>query len=165
MKFYKGAKNMRERKFKVGDRVIYDPTSLSEWGTGTVKGYDNSYGFVIVEFDEPKEGLHDCYGVCKPQQGWLCIEDFLKLVAEPVGDVQEPIKDMVNHPDHYTAGGIETIDFIQAKLSPEAFEGYLAGNILKYITRYNHKNGVEDLKKAQWYLNKLVGVKDNVQEV
>lgn len=67
-------------------------------------------------------------------------------------------KDMVNHPDHYTVGGIETIDFIEAKLSPEAFKGYLTGNILKYITRYNHKNGVEDLKKAQWYLNRLIGV-------
>jgi hypothetical protein len=64
--------------------------------------------------------------------------------------------DPVNHPEHYTTGGIETIDFMKAKLSPEGFEGYLAGNVMKYITRYRHKNGLEDLKKARWYLNRLV---------
>jgi hypothetical protein len=54
-------------------------------------------------------------------------------------------------PDHYKTGGIETIDIIRAKLSKEAFEGYCAGNIIKYITRYNHKNGIEDVKKASVY--------------
>lgn len=66
-----------------------------------------------------------------------------------------PVNDPVN-PNHYKTGGIETIEFMQAKLSPEAFEGYLAGNVIKYITRYRHKNGVEDLKKGQWYLNRLI---------
>jgi len=63
--------------------------------------------------------------------------------------------DRIN-PDHYKTGGIETIEFIKAKLSPEAFQGYLTGNIFKYVSRYNHKNGLEDLKKAQWYLNRLI---------
>ena len=63
-------------------------------------------------------------------------------------------KDVVHHPDHYTDGGIETIDFIRAKLSSEAFEGYCIGNVLKYLSRYNKKNtsGVEDLQKAEVYL-------------
>ena len=64
--------------------------------------------------------------------------------------------DMVNHPPHYTAGGIETIDFIQAKLTPEEFRGYLRGNILKYSSRAGLKGDAdEDLGKMVWYANKL----------
>lgn len=68
------------------------------------------------------------------------------------------MNDIVNHPQHYTHGGIETIDYLQAKMTQEQFEGYLLGNILKYVSRYPHKNGVEDLKKAEWYIDKLIGV-------
>lgn len=64
-------------------------------------------------------------------------------------------KDNIN-PDHYTIGGIETIDYLQAKLSKEQFRGYLLGNIIKYMSRYQYKNGVEDVKKSQWYMNKLL---------
>jgi hypothetical protein len=70
--------------------------------------------------------------------------------------------DNVNHPQHYTQGGIETIDYLQAKLSHDEFVGYLKGNILKYVSRANMKNGAEDYKKAQWYVNKLVEVIENV---
>lgn len=70
-------------------------------------------------------------------------------------------QDMVNHPKHYTKGGIETIDFMKAKLSPEGYQGYLAGNVIKYITRYPDKNGLEDLKKAQTYLNWLIRELEN----
>ncbi|OUM85712.1 MAG: hypothetical protein BAA01_09345 [Bacillus thermozeamaize] len=63
---------------------------------------------------------------------------------------------MINRPAHYVAGGIETIEFIKAKLTPEQFEGYLAGNVLKYLSRYRHKNGLEDLRKAGWYLTRLI---------
>mgnify|MGYP003113671503 FL=1 len=64
--------------------------------------------------------------------------------------------DMVNSPPHYNSGNIECIDAIQESMSSEAFRGYLKGNIQKYIWRYENKKGVEDLKKAQWYLNKLI---------
>ena len=70
---------------------------------------------------------------------------------EPEADV-----DMVNHPPHYTAGGIETIDFIQAKLTPEEFRGYLRGNILKYSSRAGLKgDAMQDIDKMVWYANKL----------
>jgi hypothetical protein len=70
--------------------------------------------------------------------------------------MEEPKADMVNHPPHYTAGGIETIDFIQAKLTPEEFRGYLRGNILKYSSRAGLKGDAgEDLSKMVWYANKL----------
>ena len=66
-------------------------------------------------------------------------------------------EDMVNHPVHYNKAGIETIDALGAATN-EGFKYYLQGNILKYIWRYEYKNGVEDLEKAQWYLNKLIEV-------
>jgi len=55
------------------------------------------------------------------------------------------------NPPHYQQGNIEVIDFIlDQKFS------YLEGNIIKYVSRYKYKNGLEDLKKAQWYLEKLI---------
>ena len=63
--------------------------------------------------------------------------------------------DNVNSPRHYTAGDIEVIDYIQDNLQG-GFESYCIGSILKYISRYKNKNGIEDLKKARWYLNKVI---------
>ena len=63
--------------------------------------------------------------------------------------------DMVNSPPHYNAGGIECIEAIEASMSKEAFRGYLKGNMLKYIWRYENKGGKEDLDKANWYLTRL----------
>jgi len=60
--------------------------------------------------------------------------------------------DLVNHPAHYTTGGIETIDFIEAKKL-----NYNLGNVVKYLTRADHKgNKLEDLRKAQWYLTREI---------
>lgn len=67
--------------------------------------------------------------------------------------------DMVNSPPHYNQAGIECIDAIQAA-TDEGYEYYLQGNIMKYVWRYRYKNGIEDLKKAQWYLNKLIEEKN-----
>ncbi len=65
------------------------------------------------------------------------------------------VNDKIN-PNHYKQGGIETIDFMKAKMSKEQFHGYLLGNVYKYTSRYQYKNGLEDLEKARWYLNKLI---------
>ena len=75
-------------------------------------------------------------------------------------DYVEINPEAVNHPKHYNNGKVETIDAIEAALGPEGFEGFLAGNCLKYISRYKHKSGTEDLRKAEWYLNKLLEFKD-----
>lgn len=64
--------------------------------------------------------------------------------------------DNVNHPNHYKTGKTECIVAMEEMLSTEEFIGYLRGNIYKYTYRYKDKNGIEDLKKAQWYLNKLI---------
>jgi len=68
-------------------------------------------------------------------------------------------KDVVNHPPHSNQAGAECIHAIEAATG-EGFEYYLQGNILKYLWRYPYKNGIEDLKKAQWYLNKLIEIKE-----
>ena len=68
-------------------------------------------------------------------------------------------EDMVNHPPHYNQRGIECIDAIRAS-TREGYEFYLQGVILKYLWRYRYKGKpVEDLKKAEWYLNKLIEIK------
>lgn len=67
-------------------------------------------------------------------------------------------QDMVNTPPHYISEkGIETIDVIEAFTADlKGIEATDTGNIIKYICRWKHKNGLEDLKKAQWYLNHLI---------
>lgn len=66
--------------------------------------------------------------------------------------------DVVNQPKHYKRYKLETIDNIQNSMTQYEFIGYLKGNIKKYLDRYQDKNGVQDLKKARWYLNKLIEV-------
>ena len=59
-------------------------------------------------------------------------------------------KELVNHPSHYNQG-IEVINFIESHKMD-----FNEGNVIKYVTRYKHKNGLEDLKKARWYLDRLI---------
>lgn len=69
------------------------------------------------------------------------------------------MEDIINNPKHHTAGGIETIDFMAAKLSRSEFVGYLKGNIIKYLARANFKGKHdEDLQKAKWYQDKLSSI-------
>jgi hypothetical protein len=84
--------------------------------------------------------------------------DYMRMMAEKETAMNDD--DMVNHPKHYNESGIECIDALQAMLG-KGFNEYLQGNIAKYLWRYKYKNGIEDLKKAQWYLNKLIEVYDD----
>lgn len=70
-------------------------------------------------------------------------------------------QDMVNHPPHYTVGGIECIEAIEAQLTSEEYRGYLKGNIVKYIWRERNKGNIQSLKKAQWYLDRLIGFSES----
>ncbi len=70
------------------------------------------------------------------------------------------VGDMVNSPPHYNQAGVECIDAIRAA-TDEGYQYYLQGNIIKYLWRYRYKNGTEDLKKAQWYLEKLIEEKNH----
>lgn len=81
------------------------------------------------------------------------------MLSDVSGDLFDPIElriDKVNSPSHYNSGDIEAIDAIEAQLSKEEYQGFLRGNCVKYLWRWKHKGGVEDLEKTQWYLNKLI---------
>ena len=80
-------------------------------------------------------------------------EELERIGKEAYGNL-----DMVNEPPHYNQAGIECIDAIQAALTPEEFRGYCKGNNLKYTWREQYKNKIEDLRKAAWYLDKLLKV-------
>jgi hypothetical protein len=70
----------------------------------------------------------------------------------------------VENPDHYNTGSIEAIEAIKASMPPEQFFGYLKGNVMKYLWRYDYKEKpIEDLRKADWYLNRLIDalIEDN----
>ena len=64
--------------------------------------------------------------------------------------------DPVEQPDHYNEGAIEAIEAIKASMHPQEYKGYLKGNCLKYLWRYEYKNGIEDLRKARVYLDWLI---------
>jgi len=64
--------------------------------------------------------------------------------------------DNVNHPSHYTQGAVECIEAIKASMTRQEYIGYLKGCQMKYVWRYRKKGGVEDLKKARWYLDRLI---------
>jgi len=87
-------------------------------------------------------------------------EEHMKYLEEmeQAGKMAYGGVDLVNNPPHYNQTGIECVEAIAAA-TDDRFEYYLQGNILKYLWRYRYKNGIEDLKKAQWYLNKLIEIK------
>ena len=70
---------------------------------------------------------------------------------------KEPDIDMVNHPSHYTQGGVECIDALKAAtVSKTGIEAVCTANAIKYLWRYEEKNGIEDVKKARWYIDRLI---------
>jgi hypothetical protein len=85
------------------------------------------------------------------------LEAMMLSASKPKRIKTKLLDDPVNSPAHYTVGGIETIDYIKAKLSPEEFIGYLKGNVIKYTSRAGKKQDtIQDLEKAQWYMNRQI---------
>ena len=113
------------------------------------------------------------------RKGIECVQDIDRILYDGCGNIidilpKEPGEsfnscrarngfDMVNHPKHYKAkNGMEVIDVIEAfTANLEGYEATHTGNVIKYICRWKEKNGLEDLKKAQWYLNRLI---KNIEE-
>ena len=90
-------------------------------------------------------------------------ESLMKVYVEMTEEeldayiVDDEEEDVVNNPSHYNTGNIECIEAIEESMTPEAYKGYLKGNCMKYLWRYDYKGKpVEDLEKAQWYLAKLL---------
>ena len=118
--------------------------------------FENPFG-VCMLFDRRCNSL-DCSR--KNMVGWI-------PPASTIDKEQEKMSDNVNHPSHYTQGGIECIEAIKAAtVGLEGIEAVCTGNAIKYIWRWKQKNGAEDLRKAIWYINKLIEEKEdkNVSE-
>lgn len=83
----------------------------------------------------------------------------IEIIRKPF-DFDTSVADVVNHPSHYTNGKVECIDAIEsATVGKTGIEAVCVAKVIKYLWRYEDKNGLEDIKKAQWYLNKLIEVK------
>ena len=84
--------------------------------------------------------------------------DECKIVDKEEKHKNEP--DLVNHPSHYETGKFECIDVMEEALGRDVVKGFCIGNAFKYLYRAKRKNGLEDLKKAQWYLNRVISMED-----
>lgn len=115
------------------------PDSGCRWNDLSVESIEDCYHFLIAE------GL-----IGKPEQPEI---NFVKVERN---DEVDPTNDAVQHPSHYTHGGIECIDAIRASMTADGFCDYCKGNIIKYIWRWRDKGGVEDLRKASVYLDWLI---------
>jgi hypothetical protein len=125
--------------------------------------YENMIGeeFDVVQtFDEYEDysltHKAKAYEVILDEEGpAYIIADDCEVVDE---ESNVPSPNMVESPPHYNSGKYEVIDIIEDSLRdiPGGFEAYMVGNIEKYVMRYRHKNGVEDLKKSRWYLDRLI---------
>ena len=86
--------------------------------------------------------------------------------TDHIANVSRQLNDNVNSPSHYNSGAVECIDAIEAMLSPEEYTGYLRGNSLKYRWRFRYKGKpVEDLRKANWYEDRLLKVMEDNKNV
>jgi hypothetical protein len=130
---------MSEAKFMVGDWVRV---------TATGSGMFQDVGEIVAINDYISLPHH-----VKTDDGvssWFRADEL-----EPITWNESLTTDNVNHPPHYNQGGIECIEAIKAALG-DGFADYLRGNVMKYLWRCDHKGGVEDLKKAAWYLDRAI---------
>ncbi|WP_418371858.1 DUF3310 domain-containing protein [Agathobaculum butyriciproducens] len=97
--------------------------------------------------------VEDAYALCHAASHTDNTPDIREVVEKYGEDAKA---DPVNRPAHYTSGGIECIDAMQAAFGDEAVKDFCLCNAFKYLWRHRQKNGVEDLKKARWYLNRLI---------
>lgn len=110
------------------------------------KLYGNGGNCATFAIQNPKETAR--------LMGFEVVEDDTSSIAEVVEKYGEDVA--VNRPAHYTSGGIECIDAMQAAFGDEAVKDFCLCNAFKYLWRHRQKNGVEDLKKCRWYLNRLI---------
>jgi hypothetical protein len=141
-----------------GDKLtefgVKDDESLKELLTRTIKGVDIYHLY--------KAGKFEHYDTVDELMSHL----HTPAEAEPEVDPRALESDSVNHPPHYTKGGIECIDAIDAAVAnkPGGEAPYVA-NVIKYVWRYNDKGGVESLRKARWYLDRLISKLETTPEV
>lgn len=165
----KGAKMMSDAILCIS--ALENGDDIQECIAKVVSCFNVSIEFVVAAVNSHRNGGHAC-GECKNFGNKLPLKCAYRGVNHTACDdfeQREPIAaqifkaqnhDAVNHPNHYCKGGVECLDAIKADLG-DKYEGFLAGNVLKYVYRYPDKNGVEDCKKARFYLDKLIEVLSN----
>lgn len=125
--------------------ALEHPDRIGECYDGGCQGCPCHYGY------EDKAEV-ECFHKCEDCWNREIPEDV------PMSDPTLTVSDPVNHPAHYTNGGIECIDAIASALSAhtDPMDAFLTGQVLKYMWRWPLKNGKEDLEKARFYLNRLI---------
>ena len=116
----------------------------------------------LVKFCDECHGCNICL-LEKFSGGVMCdfdewSDDKLAIAYDHVyKNMDENVPDMVNHPQHYTQGGIECIDALKAAtVGKRGIEAVCVANVIKYLWRYEEKNGIEDVRKAKWYIEHLL---------
>ena len=116
----------------------------------------------LVKFCDECHGCNICL-LEKFSGGVMCdfdewSDDKLAIAYDHVyKNMDENVPDMVNHPQHYTQGGIECIDALKAAtVGKRGIEAVCVANVIKYLWRYEEKNGIEDVCKAKWYIERLL---------
>ena len=149
----------------INDATPQDWDRVRETGEPTFEEYQKRLNFSWVHdgtkptpqtaYKEDVDLFGDCWDVKK-----LTVDEQMKVYLDMADAELNPFddeEDVVNNPNHYNNGSIECIEGIQASMSEEAFNGYLKGNCMKYLWRYDYKGKpVEDLQKAQWYIAELI---------
>ena len=131
-----------------------DNCKLKELYDSDVDKYTDGYGCTFEDMND--DMLIECYNWYKELGSATCEN------VEGECCNKEPDGDMVNHPSHYTQGGIECIDAIKAAtVSKTGIEAVCTANAIKYLWRYEEKNGIEDVKKARWYIDRLIKELEN----
>lgn len=114
-----------------------------------------SVGELMTKLHITRQYAYNLMSMARKQQKITWVPQVSTPPAAPA-PAPAPVVDVVNHPPHYKVGGIETIDFIEAKGL-----NYHLGNVVKYITRADHKGDrLENLKKAQWYLTREIAASE-----
>lgn len=157
---------MAEFKYVKGSASDFE--GAPDWATHKIQGSSLSEPLWAKDFDYMCEAqyVHSriiLFNITNPTlfsviaQRERVAEAYDHLNDLPLVSEKYPNRDVVNHPSHYTQGGIECIDAIKAAtVGKEPMEAVCVANIVKYLWRYEEKNGLEDVKKARWYLERLI---------
>lgn len=136
------------KEVKVGDKVV----SLVDW-------IDTKAGniYTVESHSESMSGVW-----LEENNNFLTYKEFKIIENVDAKITSEPLNTgLIDKQEHYTANGIQPIELMRQNFTPEAFKGFLEGNILKYVLRHRRKNGVEDLRKAMTYLTWLIEEEEN----
>lgn len=87
----------------------------------------------------------------------LPVETDVPQIHEVKDVFPNAIDDSIDHPEHYNNGDIECIDAIYSALGKDGGDYFCTGNALKYLWRWRKKNGLEDIRKARWYIDRMIG--------